>query len=319
MRYEFERDGTVVASVLWEGPGQVSVEAAEASTRAVVDRYLSSEVVYLGGGFDFGDEDDGGHPADAAPRLDPVGVRARLPQPEPPSAGARAPGGDRPGRGAGGGEAMKVTGADALLKALEREGVEVIFGIPGGASMPIYDPLVDRSPIRHVLCRHEQGAGHAAEGYAWATGQDRRVHGDLGPGRHEPRDADRRREDGLGADRGHHGAGAHAGRRQRRLPGGRHHRHHDADHEAQLPGEGPGVDRGDRARGVPHRRDRPSRARADRPAEGRPHRGDHVALARSRFAARLQAHDQGQPASGGGGREADHEARSARCCTWVAA
>jgi hypothetical protein len=55
MRYEFERDGTVVASVLWEGPGQVSVEAAEPSTRTVVDRYLSSEVVYLGAGFDAGD------------------------------------------------------------------------------------------------------------------------------------------------------------------------------------------------------------------------------------------------------------------------
>ena len=66
---------------------------------------------------------------------------------------------------------MKVTGADALLKALEGEGVEVVFGIPGGASMPIYDPLVDRSSIRHILCRHEQGAGHAAEGYAWVTGK----------------------------------------------------------------------------------------------------------------------------------------------------
>jgi acetolactate synthase I/II/III large subunit len=64
-----------------------------------------------------------------------------------------------------------VTGAEAVLKALEREGVEVVFGIPGGASMPLYDPLVDKSPIRHVLCRHEQGAGHAAEGYAWATGK----------------------------------------------------------------------------------------------------------------------------------------------------
>ena len=66
---------------------------------------------------------------------------------------------------------MKVTGADALLKALEQEGVEAVFGIPGGASMPIYDPLVDRSSIRHILCRHEQGAGHAAEGYAWVTGK----------------------------------------------------------------------------------------------------------------------------------------------------
>jgi hypothetical protein len=52
MRYEFDRNGTVVASVLWEGPGQVTVQTADASTRAVVDRYLSSEVVYLGSGFD---------------------------------------------------------------------------------------------------------------------------------------------------------------------------------------------------------------------------------------------------------------------------
>ena len=81
MRYEFERDGTVVASVLWEGPGQVSVEAADSSIRAVVDRYLSSEVVYLGSGFDFGDEQQRRRPADAPPRLDPVGVRARVPQP----------------------------------------------------------------------------------------------------------------------------------------------------------------------------------------------------------------------------------------------
>lgn len=56
MRYEFERDGNVVASVLWEGPGQVSVDAQDSSVRAVVDRYLSSEVVYLGSGFDFGDD-----------------------------------------------------------------------------------------------------------------------------------------------------------------------------------------------------------------------------------------------------------------------
>jgi hypothetical protein len=56
MRYEFERDGTVVASVLWEGPGQVAVETADPSTKAVVDRYLSSEVVYLGAGFDLGEE-----------------------------------------------------------------------------------------------------------------------------------------------------------------------------------------------------------------------------------------------------------------------
>jgi acetolactate synthase I/II/III large subunit len=65
---------------------------------------------------------------------------------------------------------MRVTGAQALFRALEGEGVDVVFGIPGGAILPAYDPLLDSS-VRHVLCRHEQGAGHAAEGYAWATGK----------------------------------------------------------------------------------------------------------------------------------------------------
>ena len=76
----------------------------------------------------------------------------------------------------------RLSGAQALLKALEHEGVEVVFGIPGGASMPIYDPLVDESSIRHVLCRHEQGAGHAAEGYAWATGKPGVCMATSGPG-----------------------------------------------------------------------------------------------------------------------------------------
>jgi len=63
-----------------------------------------------------------------------------------------------------------MTGAQALVASLERVGVEVIFGIPGGAILPAYDPLFD-SKIRHILVRHEQGAGHAAEGYAIATGK----------------------------------------------------------------------------------------------------------------------------------------------------
>ena len=63
-----------------------------------------------------------------------------------------------------------VTGAQALLSALEHAGVEVIFGIPGAANLPVYDLLYE-SPIRHILVRHEQGAGHAAEGYAQATGK----------------------------------------------------------------------------------------------------------------------------------------------------
>ena len=65
---------------------------------------------------------------------------------------------------------MQTNGGQALIKALEMEGVEVIFGLPGGAILPVYDPIID-SPIRHVLVRHEQGAGHMAEGYAHATGK----------------------------------------------------------------------------------------------------------------------------------------------------
>jgi acetolactate synthase-1/2/3 large subunit len=65
---------------------------------------------------------------------------------------------------------MKLTGAQALIKSLEMEGVEVMFGLPGGAILPAYDPIID-SPIRHILVRHEQGAGHMAEGYAHATGR----------------------------------------------------------------------------------------------------------------------------------------------------
>ena len=65
---------------------------------------------------------------------------------------------------------MKITGAQALIKSLEAQGTEVIFGLPGGAILPVYDPILD-SNIRHILVRHEQGAGHMAEGYAQATGR----------------------------------------------------------------------------------------------------------------------------------------------------
>ncbi|MFI6174148.1 acetolactate synthase large subunit [Nonomuraea sp. NPDC051191] len=64
-----------------------------------------------------------------------------------------------------------MTGAQALVRALERVGVDTVFGIPGGAVLPAYDPLYRSTSIRHVLVRHEQGAGHAAEGYAQATGK----------------------------------------------------------------------------------------------------------------------------------------------------
>ncbi|HEY7048651.1 MAG TPA: acetolactate synthase large subunit [Jatrophihabitantaceae bacterium] len=64
-----------------------------------------------------------------------------------------------------------ITGAQALVRSLERVGADVVFGIPGGAILPAYDPLYDSTRVRHILVRHEQGAGHAAEGYAQATGK----------------------------------------------------------------------------------------------------------------------------------------------------
>jgi acetolactate synthase-1/2/3 large subunit len=86
------------------------------------------------------------------------GKQAAKPAPPRPAAGT-APG------------ARLVTGAQALVLALESVGVDVVFGIPGGAVLPAYDPLLDSEKIRHILARHEQGAGHAATGYAQATGR----------------------------------------------------------------------------------------------------------------------------------------------------
>ena len=67
--------------------------------------------------------------------------------------------------------AEHLTGAASLIKSLEHAGVETVFGIPGGAILPAYDPLMDSEQVRHILVRHEQGAGHAAEGYAQTSGK----------------------------------------------------------------------------------------------------------------------------------------------------
>ena len=76
----------------------------------------------------------------------------------------------------------RMTGAAALVAALERLGVDVVFGIPGGAILPLYDPLFDSPSVRHILVRHEQGAGHAATGYAQVTGRPGVCMATSGPG-----------------------------------------------------------------------------------------------------------------------------------------
>ncbi|GAA1211774.1 acetolactate synthase large subunit [Mycolicibacterium alvei] len=77
---------------------------------------------------------------------------------------------------------QQLTGAQAVVRSLEELGVDVVFGIPGGAVLPVYDPLFDSQKVRHVLVRHEQGAGHAASGYAHATGKVGVMMATSGPG-----------------------------------------------------------------------------------------------------------------------------------------
>ena len=77
----------------------------------------------------------------------------------------------------------KITGAEALLRSIEAEGVDTIFGYPGGAIIPVFDRLYDHgSKLNHILVRHEQGATHAAQGYARVSGKTGVVFVTSGPG-----------------------------------------------------------------------------------------------------------------------------------------
>jgi acetolactate synthase-1/2/3 large subunit len=108
---------------------------------------------------------------------------AQAPQRRPAPSGARGGVGESGGvLGGSSPPASTVTGASALVMALERVGADTVFGIPGGAILPAYDPLLDSKLIRHILTRHEQGAGHAATGYAQATGRTGVCMATSGPG-----------------------------------------------------------------------------------------------------------------------------------------
>ena len=115
----------------------------------------------------------------------PARGAATKPAPSRPAAPAQAAGAPQPAApqpATPPAAAVKVTGAQALVLAMERVGVDVVFGIPGGAVLPAYDPLLDSKQIRHILVRHEQGAGHAATGYAQATGRTGVCMATSGPG-----------------------------------------------------------------------------------------------------------------------------------------
>ena len=129
-----------------------------------------------------------------------------------------------------------MSGARMLLECLAREGVDCIFGYPGGVTLPFYDALYDH-PIRHVLVRHEENAAFAAEGYARATGKVGVCCATSGPG------ATNLITGLVDAMMDSIPIVAITGQvttqadRQRRLPGSRHLRHHALLHQAQLPGQ----------------------------------------------------------------------------------
>jgi acetolactate synthase I/II/III large subunit len=126
----------------------------------------------------------------AGPRTGLAGPARPGQAPSPRDLAARAPGRETAG-GANPRRAdaehpatqpVQMTGAQALVAALEHLGVDVVFGIPGGAILPAYDPLFDSDSVRHILVRHEQGAGHAAAGYAQVTGRPGVCMATSGPG-----------------------------------------------------------------------------------------------------------------------------------------
>ena len=205
---------------------------------------------------------------------------------------------------------MQRTGAQIVWECLMKEGVTTVFGYPGGAILPTYDAMLDY-PIHHVLVRHEQGAAHMADGYARASGRVGVAIATSGPGGDQPHDRHRHRDARLVAHRVHHGAGLLEGARQRRLPGDRRHRHHAADHQAQLAGDRRAPDRAHDARGVRDRALGPARAGAGRHHQGRAAGEDRLPLPRDRApagAARAGAARRREPRPRG---RADREGRAA--------
>ena len=99
-------------------------------------------------------------------------------------------------------------GAQAIVASLEAEGCDTLFGFPGGVVIPLYDALYDATRLRHILVRHEQGAVHAADGYARATGKVGVCLATSGPGRHQPDHRHRQRLPRLHPARRHHRPGA---------------------------------------------------------------------------------------------------------------
>ena len=189
-------------------------------------------------------------------------------------------------------------------KRCSDNGVKHIFGYPGGAVLPIYDELFQQEEVQHILVRHEQGAGHAAEGYARSTGKAGVMLVTSGPG---ATNAVTPLQDALMdsiplvcitgqvptiADR------------LRCLPGMRHGRHHPALHQAQLAGQGRQRAVRHPPRGLPRRHHRSAGTGRRRHPEGRPVRQGHLHAAADGAAHQLPAEGAGRPRQDQGRRRA---------------
>ena len=174
--------------------------------------------------------------------------------------------------------AEALSGAEVLLRALKDQGVEVIFGYPGGAVLPIYDAIFQQNAIRHILVRHEQAAVHAAEGYARSTGRVGVVLVTSGPG------ATNAVTGLVDALMDSIPVVCLTGQVPTHLIGNDAFQeadttgHHPPGHQAQLPRQAPRRSRARGARGVLRGAQRPAGAGGDRPAEG--HRDRQGAVSR---------------------------------------
>ena len=146
----------------------------------------------------------------------------------------------------------QLTGAEIIWATLVGEGVDKVFGYPGGAILPAYDAL-RKFPIHHVLVRHEQGASHMADGYARASGKVGVCIATSGPGATNLVTGIATAMLDSDPDRLHHWSGWQQGSWLRRVSGDRHHRHHAANYQAQLPCDSRGRYRSYDSRGVPGR------------------------------------------------------------------
>ena len=207
--------------------------------------------------------------------------------------------------------AKHMTGAEMVVEALKDQGVEMVFGYPGGAVLPIYDAIFHQNKLRHILVRHEQGAGHAAEGYARSTGKVGVLLVTSGPGATNAITGADRCAHGLDSAGLHHRPGADPSDRLRRLPGMRHDRHHPQLHQAQLSRAPRRGSAAHPARGLLYRFARPARPGGRRHSEGRAIRQRRLHVPEKRPAQDLSAAAQGRSRArsargrdDGGGEEA---------------